>query len=91
MHTNDEGLNNASHHESKVLDAEHPGYETTDVNVGGVAVFLAGLFGFVLIFFGFCFVMGRVINSAYESADGKAVNARTSLATRRYNRSSCRP
>jgi hypothetical protein len=72
MHTNDEGLNNASHHESKVLDAEHPGYETTDVNVGGVAVFLAGLFGFVLIFFGFCFVMGRVINSAYESADGKA-------------------
>ena len=33
------------------VDAEHPGYETTDVNVSGIAVFLAGLFGSVLIFF----------------------------------------
>jgi hypothetical protein len=51
-------------------DAENPGYETTDVNVSGVAVFLAGLMGFLLVFFGFCFVMGRVINSAFEKADG---------------------
>ena len=29
------------------FDAEHPGYETTDVRVGGIAVFLAGLFGVV--------------------------------------------
>ena len=47
------------------------GYETTDVNVGGVAVFLGGLFGFVLIFFLFCFFMGKTINSALESQDGK--------------------
>ena len=39
------------------------GYETTDVNVGGVAVFLAGLFGFLLIFFLFCFFMGKAINT----------------------------
>ena len=45
-----------------------PGYETTDVNVGGVIVFLAGLFGFVLIFFCFCFVMGSVINSGAREA-----------------------
>ncbi len=38
------------------------GYETTDVNAGGIMVFLGGLFGFVIIFFFFCFLMGRVIN-----------------------------
>jgi len=38
-------------------DDEQPGYETTDVNVGGVIVFLGGLSGFVLIFFVFCFGM----------------------------------
>jgi hypothetical protein len=53
-------------------DAEHPGYETTDVNVGGVIVFLAGLLGFVIIFFVFCFGMGKVINTALEKQDGPA-------------------
>jgi len=48
-------------HEAKV-DAEHPGYETTDVNAGGIAVFLAGLFGFVVIFFFVCYAMGKGIN-----------------------------
>ena len=46
------------------------GYETTDVNVGGVVTFLVGLFGFVLVFFGFCFLMGRVINSTLVKQDG---------------------
>lgn len=46
------------------------GYETTDVNVRGVLVFLGGLFGFVLIFFAFCFLMGRVINEALNKQDG---------------------
>jgi hypothetical protein len=47
-----------------------PGYETTDVNVGGVIVFLTGLSIFVLIFFVFCFVMGKVINNAFLKEDG---------------------
>jgi hypothetical protein len=47
------------------------GYETTDVNAGGIAVFVGGLFGFILIFFVFCFFMGKTINSALESQDGK--------------------
>ena len=51
-------------------DMDNPGYETTDVNASGVAVFLAGLFGFVLVFFVFCFVMGKVINSAIVKEDG---------------------
>ena len=58
-------------HEAKV-DAEHPGYETTDVNAGGIAVFLAGLFGFVVIFFFFCYGMGKVINNLFEKEDGAA-------------------
>lgn len=49
---------------------DSPGYETTDVNVGGVIVFLAGLSGFLLIFFVFCFVMGKVINNAFLKEDG---------------------
>ena len=54
------------------LDDGNPGYELTDVNVNGVVVFLGGLIGFVLIFFGFCFVMGRGINSLFLDQDGKA-------------------
>jgi hypothetical protein len=47
------------------------GYEVTDVQAGGIVVFLGGLFGFVIIFFFFCFLMGRVINSELEKQDGK--------------------
>ncbi len=46
------------------------GYETTDVNARGVIVFLGGLFGFVLIFFYFCFLMGGVLNTALKKEDG---------------------
>jgi Na+-transporting methylmalonyl-CoA/oxaloacetate decarboxylase gamma subunit len=52
------------------FDAEHPGYETTDVRVGGIAVFLAGLFGVVIIFFFFCYGMGKVINNFFIKQDG---------------------
>jgi hypothetical protein len=65
---------NDSHaHEADKLHGrsdDQPGYETTDVNVKGVSVFLAGLFGFVLIFFVFCFGMGRLINNGLEASDG---------------------
>jgi len=50
-------------HPSPKHDAEHPGYETQDVNVGGIVVFLAGLAGCVVIFFFFCFVMGKALDS----------------------------
>ena len=70
MPTNDHEINQPLNPEHGVRDAESPGYETTDANVMGVAVFLAGLFGSVLIFFFFCFVLGRVINGALEKEDG---------------------
>ena len=55
-----------------VDDSNAAGYEMTDVNASGIVVFLGGLFGFVIIFFFFCFLMGRVINSGLEQMDGKA-------------------
>jgi hypothetical protein len=64
MPTNDD----LNHEQSTPVDAEHPGYETTDVNVSGVAVFLAGLFGTVLIFFGVCFMLGKVINNGIQAS-----------------------
>ena len=68
MPTNDHDLK--QHGEHKGRSSESPGYETTDVNVNGVVVFLAGLGGFLIVFFVFCFVMGKVINSAIQKADG---------------------
>jgi hypothetical protein len=52
------------------FNPENPGYETTDVNVSGIAVFLAGLFGSLFVFFFLCYGMGRVINNLWEKQDG---------------------
>jgi hypothetical protein len=54
------------------FNPENPGYETTDVNVSGVAVFLAGLFGSVFVFFFLCYGMGRVMNNLMVKEDGPA-------------------
>ena len=50
--------------------APTPGYETSDVKVGGIAVFMISLFVFLIIFFVFCFGMGKVINNALIKHDG---------------------
>jgi hypothetical protein len=52
------------------FDAEHPGYEVSDVRVTGIAVFLAGLFGTVIIFFVLCYAMGAWINNFWVKRDG---------------------
>jgi hypothetical protein len=41
-----------------------------DVNVGGIVTFVAGLGGFLVIFFVFCFFMGKAINYALAKQDG---------------------
>jgi hypothetical protein len=58
------------HHYAPGHSAEEPGYEISDVNVSGVLVFLAGLGGFLLVFFLFCFFMGKVINGQLVKSDG---------------------
>ena len=55
-----------------VSNPEHPGYEVTDVNVNGVTVFLSGMAGSLVVFFLFCWVLGRVINAALVRSDGPA-------------------
>jgi hypothetical protein len=67
--------------EAPKIDAEHPGYEITDVNAGGVAMFLAGLFGTVIVFFFFCYGMGKVINNLWEKMDGPATKWTTEAGT----------
>jgi hypothetical protein len=57
-------------HAAPKHDSEHPGYETQDVNIGGVVTFVAGLCGFIVIFFFFCFFMGKSINYWLEKDDG---------------------
>jgi hypothetical protein len=68
MPTNDHDQN--PHHYSPGHSAEDPGYEISDVNVNGVLVFLSGLVGFLVVFFAFCFVMGKVINGTLIKSDG---------------------
>jgi hypothetical protein len=73
MHTegHDMGKPEGVHaHPAPKIDSEHPGYETQDVSVGGIITFLAGLSGFVIIFFFFCFAMGKAINYALVKHDG---------------------
>jgi hypothetical protein len=70
MPTNDHDLNQPAAHDPHVRDSDHPGYEVTDVNAGGVAVFLAGLFGSVFIFFLLCYGLGVLINGGIKKDDG---------------------
>ena len=70
MPTNDHDLNPHEPHYTAGHSAENPGYEVTDVNANGVVVFLSGLIGFLVVFFAFCFVMGKVINGALIKSDG---------------------
>jgi hypothetical protein len=72
MPTNDGDLGKAVSHVDSMpaLDGEHPGYETTDVNVSGVIVFLGGLMGFLVIFFVVCFGIGKLINNQLSESDG---------------------
>ena len=57
---------------SPKFDAEHPGYEVTDVNSKGVVVFLGGLIGFLVVFFILCYAMGKAINYGLLKQDQAA-------------------
>src|SRR4051794_28546419 len=62
VHADEHGFEKPDPHPSAKFDAEHPGYEVTDVNTKGVVVFLGGLLGFLVVFFVLCFAMGKAIN-----------------------------
>jgi hypothetical protein len=62
VHHDEHGLPKPNPHPSAKFDAEHPGYEVTDVNTKGVVVFLGGLVSFLVVFFVLCYAMGKAIN-----------------------------
>ena len=78
MHTNPREGHDALHPEgqspmpNRDRSDTNPGYEVQDVNVGGIVTFLAGLSGFLVVFFIFCFVMGKTINTGLLKEDGPA-------------------
>jgi len=50
--------------------APSAGYETSDVKVTGIVVFVASLAIFLVVFFVVCFLMGKAINTALVRHDG---------------------
>ncbi|MBS1815154.1 MAG: hypothetical protein JSS87_09800 [Acidobacteria bacterium] len=58
-------------HPAPKFDADHPGYETTDVNTNGVIVFLAGLSASVVVFFFLCFGIGKALNYGNQRQDAE--------------------
>ena len=66
------GISKPTPHPVPKTDAELPGYEVTDVNTNGVLVFIGGLLGFILIFFGLCYVLGGAINGGLLKQDQEA-------------------
>jgi hypothetical protein len=70
MPTNDHDLKQNAAHDPHARDSDHPGYEVTDVNTNGIVVFLAGLFGSVLVFFLLCYGLGTLINGGIKKEDG---------------------
>ena len=63
------GLAKPTPHPAAKSDAEHPGYEITDVNAKGVVVFIGGLLGFLFVFFILCYAMGKAINTGLLKQD----------------------
>jgi hypothetical protein len=68
-------------HQEPRVDADHPGYEVEDVNTKGIAVFLAGLFGTVIIFFFVCYAMGKVIDNLWVKEDGQPTKWKLATGT----------
>jgi hypothetical protein len=73
-HADEHGIAKPQPHPTPKFDAEHPGYETTDVNTKGVVVFLGGLVGFLVVFFVLCYAMGKAINFGLLKQDQDAAS-----------------
>jgi len=52
------------------VSTPQPGYEASDVSATGIAVFLASLLVFLVVFFVFCYGMGNIINHRLVKEDG---------------------
>ncbi len=69
-HHDEHGIEKPQPHAQPKTDAEHPGYEVTDVNTKGVVVFLGGMLAFLVVFFVFCYAAGKALNYGLLKQDG---------------------
>lgn len=74
-HHDEHGIEKPLPHPSPKTDAEHPGYEVTDVNTRGIVVFLGGLSGFLIVFFLLCYVLGKALNYGLLRQDASNASA----------------
>lgn len=82
------GIAKPTPHPSSKMDAEHPGYEVTDVNAKGVVVFIGGLMGFLVVFFVLCYAMGKAINFGLlkQDQDQASHNPLSAVSTKALQR-----
>lgn len=69
-HHDEHGIEKPQPHPHAKTDAEHPGYEVTDVNTKGVVVFMGGMLAFLVVFFVFCYAAGKALNYGLLKQDG---------------------
>jgi hypothetical protein len=77
VNADEHGIAKPQPHPAAKFDAEHPGYELTDVNTKGVVVFIGGLLGFLVVFFILCYGMGKAINFGLLKQDQDAASKST--------------
>lgn len=80
-HHDEHGIEKPQPHALPKLDAEHPGYEVTDVNTKGVVVFMGGMLAFIFIFFIFCYVAGKALNYGLLKQDDEMASRNPQAAS----------
>lgn len=80
-HHDEHGIEKPAPHAQPKLDAEHPGYEVTDVNTKGVVVFMGGMLAFIFVFFLFCYVAGKALNYGLLKQDDEMASTNPQAAS----------
>ena len=79
-HHDEIGIEKPQPHPSPKTDAEHPGYEVTDVNAKGIVVFLGGLVSLLVVLFVLFYAMGKGINLGLLKPVGDEADVRNAKA-----------
>ena len=80
-HHDEHGIEKPNPHPQPKTDAEHPGYEVTDVNTKGVIVFMGGMLAFLVVFFVFCYAAGAALNKGLLWQDNQEASQNPQAAS----------
>ena len=80
-HHDEHGIEKPQPHPQQKTDAEHPGYEVTDVNTKGVVVFMGGMLAFLVVFFVFCYAAGKALNYGLLKQDNDQASSNPQAAS----------